>query len=391
MKRVLGIGLVALLGTSGCDGESGGDGSGSGASSSESTDTNPTGPDTLTTMTPTTAGSTSGSTSGSPSTTDAVTTTTEGTTTTDGETEGETEGASSSSTGDPGGVTPCQPEMSKAAISAWQLDVDDHMPTFAEIAVTVPDFQASSQSADGFTELPQQGGGFIMDPDGGGLNVECDIWAQDCEDGEKCAPWANDGGSAWNATRCVPIDLDPVGVGEACVVEGSGVSGIDNCEAGSMCWDVDGETNEGTCVSLCEGSPEAPTCAPAGTACSIANQGVLIVCLPICNPLADECAEGQGCYPVGEVFQCAPDASSGDQGQPGDPCEFINACDNGSGCVNPTLVPCPAGSAGCCSSFCDVTGDGSECLGGQECVPWFEMGEEPDMCLEGVGVCTLPA
>ncbi len=313
--------------------------------------------------------------------------TTSSTTTSDDTT---TESESSSSTGDPGAATPCQPEMSQAAILAWRLDVDNHMPTFADIAVAVPDFQASSAGENGLTGLPQ-GGGFIMDPDGGGVSVECDIWAQDCGDGEKCAAWANDGGSAWNATHCVPVAPDPAGIGEPCGVEGTGVSGIDDCDAGAMCWDVDGETNQGTCVALCEGSPEASTCAPAGTACSIANQGVLILCLPLCNPLADECGDGQGCYGVGEVFQCAPDASGADQGGPGDPCEFINACDDGSGCVNAALVPCPAGSGGCCSSFCDVDGDASECLGGQECVPWYEMGEEPDMCLEGVGVCSLPA
>ncbi len=385
MKRIVGFGVVALLGALGCDGGADGGGGDSGGPSAESTGPTTTG-DTLTTTTPTTTGLTasSGSTGGNTSTTDEPTTT-DGTTTTS--TTGD---ESSSSTGEPADATPCQPEMSQAVISAWRLHVDDHMPTFADIAVSVADFQASSDGADGFGGFPQ-GGGFITDPDGGGVSEECDIWAQDCDDGEKCAAWANDGGSSWNALRCVPIDPDPVGVGEACVVEASGVSGVDNCDIGSMCWDVDLETNQGTCISLCEGSPEAPTCAPAGTGCSIANQGVLILCLPVCNPLADECGEGQGCYPVGEGFQCAPDASGDDQGEPGDSCEFLNACDEGSGCVTPALVPCPAGSAGCCSSFCNIAGDASECLAGQECVPWFEMGQEPDVCLEDVGVCALPA
>ncbi|MCR9160754.1 MAG: hypothetical protein ACE37F_04040 [Nannocystaceae bacterium] len=385
MKRLLGIGLVAALSV-GCDSDSDGDGGGSGSSSSESTDSSPTGQDTLTTSTPTTAGSSGASTtSGSSSTTDAGTegTTTEGTTTTEGDTEGET----SSSTGEPNDATPCQPEMSKADISAWSLGAEDRMPSFADIAVSVPDFQLSPPSIDGLTGLPQGGGGFIIEPDGGGTSVECDIWAQDCVAGEKCMPWANDGGSAWNATRCVPIDPDPVGVGETCVVEGSGVSGIDDCDLGAMCWGVDAETNEGTCVAMCEGSPEAPTCAPEATACSITNEGVVILCLPICNPLADECAADQGCYPVGEVFQCVPDASGDDSGAAGDPCEFINACDDGLGCVSPDVASCPAGSAGCCTPFCDVDGGGSECPGDQFCVPWFEMGEEPDVCLEGVGIC----
>ncbi|MEX1364969.1 MAG: hypothetical protein AB1Z98_17710, partial [Nannocystaceae bacterium] len=32
---------------------------------------------------------------------------------------------------------------------------------------------------------------------------QCSLFAQDCPDGEKCMPWANDGGDAWNATICV--------------------------------------------------------------------------------------------------------------------------------------------------------------------------------------------
>src|SRR5262245_15971404 len=42
---------------------------------------------------------------------------------------------------------------------------------------------------------------FVERPDGGGSN-ECDVWAQDCPPGEKCMPWANDGGSSWNSLRC---------------------------------------------------------------------------------------------------------------------------------------------------------------------------------------------
>ncbi len=40
------------------------------------------------------------------------------------------------------------------------------------------------------------------------------IWAQDCPEGEKCMPWANDGGGSWNATRCSPLDPNPSAVGD---------------------------------------------------------------------------------------------------------------------------------------------------------------------------------
>lgn len=391
MKKALFVGIATLLGLGACDaeGDTGTEGTNSGSTSSAETTA--------------TAGETASATSPSTTPDSATSTTTSPGSSSSGSSATETQGSNTDSDGESSGVTsdggsnvtPCQPEMSRADIERWTGEADSRMPTLADLVLPLANLTAQSGTAGSFSDVPDpQGGGsgFITDPDGGGLTIECSVWDQDCDAGEKCAAWASDGASSWNATRCVPLDADPVGVGEACTVEGSGVSGIDNCDGDSMCWDVDGETNEGTCVALCEGSENAPTCAPEGTACSISNEGVLIVCLPICNPLADECGNGQACYPSGEFFQCAPDASGEDQGQPGDSCEFVNACDNGTGCVNSALVPtCPAGSSGCCSSFCDLTAEEPGCLEGQECLPWYEMGQEPDACLEGVGICSGPA
>ena len=77
------------------------------------------------------------------------------------------------------------------------------------------------------------------------LPTSCSTFAQDCPPGFKCMPWASDGGNSWNATRCVPIAPDPNAPGEPCTVEGSGVSGLDDCDGTSMCWDVDPDTLEG--------------------------------------------------------------------------------------------------------------------------------------------------
>ncbi len=343
--------------------------------------TNPTDPTNATVTTSPTDPTDSGST---------TTTTTEGPTTEGDETtEGSTsESEGSSSTGG-AGVIPCQPEMSRAVIDDFLAMHDSVMPNLGSLSVATTAFGTSAGT--GFTQggAPQGGGGdtesggFITDPDGGLVSIECSVWEQDCDKGEKCAAWANDGGNAWNATRCVPVDAFPQEVGDPCTVEGTGVSGIDSCEFGAMCWDVDPETNQGTCVAQCEGSPEKPTCGPEGTACSITNEGVVIVCLPVCNPLADECPDGQGCYPVGEFFQCAPAAGGA---SPGEACEFVNACTDGSGCVAGDLVPGCSADSPCCSSFCEI-GDDSACLDGQVCVPWYEMGAAPDMCLEETGVC----
>ncbi|MBC8074337.1 MAG: ribulose phosphate epimerase [Deltaproteobacteria bacterium] len=235
--------------------------------------------------------------------------------------------------------------------------------------------------------------GFIQDPDGGGVSIECDIWAQDCPENEKCMPWANDGGGSWNATRCSPLDPAAAQPGDECTVEGSGVSGIDNCEVSSMCWDVDPETNMGTCAAFCMGSEANPVCEDPATSCVIANEGTLILCLPNCDPLLQDCAEGQGCFPIDDSFACAPDAS-GDMGLYGEACEFLNVCDPGLFCANADGVPDCAGSSGCCSSFCDMTDPeaSANCpgaAGGQECVAWYEEGQAPPG-FEDVGACAIP-
>jgi hypothetical protein len=220
-----------------------------------------------------------------------------------------------------------------------------------------------------------------------GAQFECNpITQADCPAGEKCMPWSNNGGGSWNATRCSPLDAAPVTVGDVCVVDGSGVSGIDNCELGAMCWGVDPMTNQGTCIELCGCSYENPLCDTPNAACAIVNSGVLPLCIPACNPLDPAaCPAGQGCYPVGELFQCAPDAS-GAGGGVGEVCEFINVCEPGNVCIGAAAFP-GCGGSGCCSPTCSLDDPAPGCPAGTNCVAWYEMGLEPDACLGTVGVC----
>ena len=238
---------------------------------------------------------------------------------------------------------------------------------------------------------------FLLEPDGGGVSFECDIFAQDCPEGEKCMPWANDGGSSWNATRCSPISDNPGQPGDECTVEGSGTSGIDTCDLGSMCWDVDPKTNMGTCAAMCTGDESNPICEDPDTTCAITNDGAIVLCLAACDPILQDCVEGQACYPIQDGWACAPDAS-GETGVYGDPCEFINVCDPGYICLDASAVPTGEaceGAAGCCSAVCDITdpmGD-AQCegsAGGQTCQPWYEEGSAPPG-YEDVGACALPA
>ncbi len=216
---------------------------------------------------------------------------------------------------------------------------------------------------------------------------ECDPWLQDCPEGEKCMPWANDGGSAWNALKCSPIDPAPVGPGDVCTAEESGVSGVDNCDAHSMCWDVDPETLEGVCLPFCMGtSAEDATCG-AGFYCNLVGDGVLILCQPLCDPLSQDCPGDDLCIPHGEIFICVLDAS-GEAGFYGDPCEYANACGAGLYCLNPEYVE-GCQSAGCCTPFCDTT-KSPMCPGAtQECIPWYAEGMAPPQ-YENVGICGIP-
>ncbi len=267
------------------------------------------------------------------------------------------------------------------------------LPTDTSDSTPQTDDGAMTSGSDDSTGGSGQSG-FIEQPDGGGVSVECDIWNNDCPSGEKCMPWANDGGNSWNATKCSPLDPNPAQVGDECTVEGSGVSGIDNCDVHSMCYYVDPETNMGICVSFCQGSAQNPICNP-GFVCTIVNNGVLILCRPECDPLLQDCIANQACLPAtgSDRFTCIIDAS-GEMGAAGDPCEYINACDPGLFCASAEAVPGCAGSQGCCSEFCDINDPdpNSYCTlgGGQECVPWYEEGTAPPG-FDHVGACAIPA
>ncbi len=234
---------------------------------------------------------------------------------------------------------------------------------------------------------------FLVDPDIPPIGNECDLWTQDCPMGDKCMPWVNDGGSSWNATRCTSLTDNPNQPGDPCTVDGNAGTGIDDCDIGAMCWAVDGETNEGVCVALCEGNPEAPLCSNPDEFCSITNDGVLPLCLPSCDPLLQDCADGQACYwlPADGGFVCVQDVS-GELGAAGDPCDgfVLNRCDPGLQCTPAEAVPGCTDATSCCSPFCDLEEPNPGCLAAQECIALFEEGDAPPGT-EDYGVCAIPA
>lgn len=216
---------------------------------------------------------------------------------------------------------------------------------------------------------------------------ECSTYVQgDCPPGEKCMPWANDGGT-WNALSCFSLEpTDPGDPGDACVVFEAATSGLDNCNESSMCWDVNPANDEGTCVSFCVGSPEAPQCDDPGRACTQGNNGILALCLPPCDPLLQDCAGGSNCVPADDEadgFVCVLDAS-GEGGALGDPCKFANACDPGNLCANEgELDECTAEA--CCTSYCDLQTPDA-CQPPSICVAYYEGGNAPPD-YQNVGFC----
>ena len=248
-----------------------------------------------------------------------------------------------------------------------------------------------ASSSTGPSTTGEHGGadGFIPSLDGG--SGICDIWAQDCATGEKCTPWADDGGNSWNATRCVPLAPDPKHVGDVCSVEGVINSGLDDCELGSMCWNVDPETNLGECVGFCVGIEADPMCEDPCRTCVISNSGVLPLCLESCDPLLQNCPEGDACYPDGDTFSCVPD-TGGEQPLLGDPCQPSELCDPGLFCAPAASLPACIAEWGCCAAFCDLDANEICTTPGAVCVPWYGDGGPPIGCeiQTNLGACLAP-
>jgi hypothetical protein len=252
----------------------------------------------------------------------------------------------------------------------------------------------SSTNGEATTDPSSDGGSdFVPDASGGdlGCGQECDIWNPgDCPDGEKCTMVACEiGSNSWDSHVCREVQGDAQ-VGDACFyTDGSGVSGNDTCALGSVCWNADADTGFGTCLAFCEGSADVPIC-PEGGSCNISGSGILSICFPGCDPLAQDCdASNDLCIPDpdGGGYVCVFDAS-GDMAPYGTPCNYVNSCNTGLLCIDAAGVPeaACASAAGCCSPMCDLD-EMNSCPGaGQTCEPVFDPQPED---YEHVGVCTI--
>ncbi len=233
------------------------------------------------------------------------------------------------------------------------------------------------------------GGSFLIDPPGCGealpetglhCNGKCSLVDQNCPTGEACKPWSDDGSDVWGASRCTPVSPEPAQLGEPCHVEGSATTGIDSCDVGLMCWNVDARMSEGTCVQFCGGTDSDPLCGIAEETCSIANHGVLPLCLPRCDPLTSTCEPGFGCYPgSGGDFVCIR------EGEPVHLDVFHPECPAGTFWANPAEVEGCVDGEPCCAAFCDVT-DPEACGPDADCLSYVQ-GELPEV--DPLGYCDV--
>ncbi len=231
------------------------------------------------------------------------------------------------------------------------------------------------------------------DGPGGG---ECNYFEQDCNEGEKCAPWSELADLIPDEARCCPIAEPVVENGDICSLNGHLGSCIDNCVEGTICLDIDGD-GEGVCQQLCGGTAENPACEP-DEECFVYYGGVPL-CFSTCDPLLQDCPSDKGCYPDaiaegGTGWLCMP--TIGDN-QLGDYCWLLAGCNPGMICATPPLLPnCfgDADDAGCCTDVCDVSEEPDSCKDihpDLECIAWYNEGQQPpSSSLADVGACVLP-
>lgn len=258
-------------------------------------------------------------------------------------------------------------------------------PVTTSTASTASTGPMDGSTTDDGDSTSDSGAGFIYGgPDTSPPPLECDLFAQDCPDGERCAPWANDGGDTFNASRCSPVEQPPDSVGQACEYEGSHLSGLDSCDAGAVCLPSTIDANERACVALCLGDPANPYCEDPETTCVAPFGEHAWFCLPFCDPFqADGCATGQACAPFDDDWACVPTQGLA----PGEACDGSDACATGSICLPADELGACA-SASCCSPLCNLgePDPDAACTAPEQCEPYYE---GAPFFGENVGVCRV--
>jgi len=226
-----------------------------------------------------------------------------------------------------------------------------------------------------------------------GIMGECSLFEQDCPNDESCQPWSDAPDLVPDDIRCCPnLGGGSLGLhGEPCQVEDYFGSCVDDCSPGHMCFDIDND-GTGICQKFCGGTPSNPVC-EIDESCFIYFAGVPF-CFNKCDPLVQDCVDGEGCYPDEEApggtgFSCLPTVGAG---KLGDPCWLLSNCEPGLLCISPDAIPDCPDFAGCCSAICDTSQPDTcdDIVPGTECVNWYYAGQTPpSAALQDVGACII--
>jgi hypothetical protein len=204
----------------------------------------------------------------------------------------------------------------------------------------------------------------------------------DCPSGQKCSYVVDEEHGPTN--RCVDL-LGAKLEGESC----ERIGDSDDCAAHRICWATATDGSAGICIGYCD---DGLSCELDGVVCSVANDGLLPLCLPRCDPLAQDCYAGWGCYPDPNLRWVCDVDRSGALGGHGDACECLNCCDPGFMCLAGAMVDAKGcggeGSAGCCGSIC-ATNQDAACPGEAERCRAFYPANQLMMGYEHVGTCRL--
>jgi len=247
---------------------------------------------------------------------------------------------------------------------------------------------SSSSSGTSASESSSSGG-----QDTHGAGEPCDYVLQDCASGLKCVRIDPDGDFK-DETVCVPVDPDPRGSGEPCMLDEQ--TGVDDCSQTAFCA-TPPLGGAGYCTDFCLPRYDAWACDDPTKICvGSASQGEY-GCFAMCDPLVDDCPPSQRCMPSWDSFACVPLAPEGDA-TTGAPCygpiegcpaghdcyqcaqghTCIDGLDYGPGCALDEL-------GGCCTEYCDLAqGACSNPL--HECLPL----EVPLESHADLGACGVP-
>ncbi len=168
-------------------------------------------------------------------------------------------------------------------------------------------------------------------PDSGTPVGDCNAVSQTgCQPGEKCGFILDDPMSGLGHTGCAADGT--AALGEACT-NPAAAGQSDTCAAGGSCY-------QGTCHGIC--TTVNDTCA-GGTSCVAFNDIDFDMCLPNCDPIAQDCPGDDACYLLPSGSVCAGVFMDS---QPGEACTAANGCTAGAGCF---------GDPGMCLRYCSLT------------------------------------